>query len=144
MYIYMYIPVSIRSYLYRVAGGSAYSAKLCLEHLEVLSPRASSVAVAAYYHSAVLELRNLVKGHAVASPGATFEEAVLFGMASLGKQGMACPICKSRTWCLTVYDNWTTPSSKLALSKKGSAVFRCAVFADEKGRARNTSEPETN
>ena len=72
-------------------GGYGYVARVDLSHLEVFSPYASSVAVAAYYHSAVLELRNRVKGHTVASPRTTFEEAVLFGMASLD-EGMACPL----------------------------------------------------
>ncbi|CAE7599165.1 dnaJ, partial [Symbiodinium sp. CCMP2456] len=74
------------------AKGSGYVAKLTLDHLEVASPFAATVAVAAYYHSAVLELRNLIRGHTVASPRCTFEEAVLRGMASLDEQGMACPL----------------------------------------------------
>ena len=56
------------------------------------SPSTTSAAVAAYYHSAVVELKQLVQQAISANPFGSLEDAILKGLADLDGKGLTCPL----------------------------------------------------
>ena len=79
------------SYLYADAGNS-FCARILIHGIDFATPRTTSRAVAAYYHSAVVELKRLVQEGISANPFGSLEDAIIRGLSDLDTQGLTCPL----------------------------------------------------
>mmetsp|Transcript_76127 Transcript_76127/g.154296 ORF Transcript_76127/g.154296 Transcript_76127/m.154296 type:complete len:522 (+) Transcript_76127:32-1597(+) len=78
-------------YLYAGAGNSFW-AEVLIHGICFATPRTTSRAVAAYYHSAVVELKRLVQEGISANPFGSLEDAIIRGLSGLDTQGLTCPL----------------------------------------------------
>jgi len=78
-------------YLYAGAGNSFWATVL-IHGICFATPRTTSRAVAAYYHSAVVELKRLVQEGISANPFGSLEDAIIRGLSDLDAQGLTCPL----------------------------------------------------
>lgn len=74
------------------AKGNSFAAELEIHSLFFSTPKTPSRAVAAYYHSAVVELKRLVRQGISANPFGSLEDAILCGLADLDARGLTCPL----------------------------------------------------
>ena len=88
-------------------GKRSYEAVFTMGGFEIRTPSTNVLAVASYYHSAIMEMRRfIVEALRGALPGSPLESAVLQAIERLDSRGFSCPfIFRGRR------DMWRTPSS---------------------------------
>ncbi|CAE7496528.1 unnamed protein product [Symbiodinium natans] len=80
-----------RKYLHWHRQRGRYEAKCEVGNLEIRSPYSLFLPVAAYYHSAIVELRGFIQQYFRVKPDATFEAALKDAFMKLGRAGYCCP-----------------------------------------------------
>eukprot|EP00435_Cladocopium_sp_Y103_P010814 s1918_g2.t2 len=74
------------------AMGNGFRAEVVLHGLCFYTPWTTSRTVAAYYHSAVVELKRCVQQNISANPFSSLEDAIIGGLADLDTKGLTCPL----------------------------------------------------